>query len=124
MGRSKRRLSSVSSWTPRGTAIRTTSSSSVTTAGEVSSSLKLRVSVLLDSQPDVCVCVSSAIKGVQLECVFPKDPSQASAYDTRRTLRHVIFTAETHNFPTGQNKTQTLCVFSFDTYNPLILNGP
>uniref|UniRef100_H3CZV5 Phosphoribosylformylglycinamidine synthase n=1 Tax=Tetraodon nigroviridis TaxID=99883 RepID=H3CZV5_TETNG len=44
---------------------------------------------------------SSAIKGVELECVYPKDPSQASAYDTRRTLRHVIFTAETHNFPTG-----------------------
>ncbi|TNM87451.1 hypothetical protein fugu_005672 [Takifugu bimaculatus] len=44
---------------------------------------------------------SSAIKGVELECVYPEDPSQASAYKTRRTLRHVIFTAETHNFPTG-----------------------
>lgn len=51
----------------------------------------------------VCVCVSSAIKGVELECVYPVDPSQASAYETRRTLRHVVFTAETHNFPTGQD---------------------
>lgn len=53
----------------------------------------------LDSEG--CVCVSSAIKGVELECVYPEDPSQASAYVTRRSLRHVIFTAETHNFPTG-----------------------
>ncbi|XP_068599770.1 phosphoribosylformylglycinamidine synthase [Brachionichthys hirsutus] len=44
---------------------------------------------------------SSGIKGVELECVYPKDPSQASPYETRRSLRHVIFTAETHNFPTG-----------------------
>uniref|UniRef100_A0A3Q1C0E8 Phosphoribosylformylglycinamidine synthase n=1 Tax=Amphiprion ocellaris TaxID=80972 RepID=A0A3Q1C0E8_AMPOC len=44
---------------------------------------------------------SSGIKGLELECVYPKDPSQASAYETRRSLRHVIFTAETHNFPTG-----------------------
>lgn len=57
------------------------------------------------------MCVSSAIKGVQLECVFPKDPSQASAFDTRRTLRHVIFTAETHNFPTGRDNTNIMFVF-------------
>ncbi|XP_076009311.1 phosphoribosylformylglycinamidine synthase [Genypterus blacodes] len=44
---------------------------------------------------------SSGIKGMELECVYPKDPSQASPYETRRSLRHVIFTAETHNFPTG-----------------------
>ncbi|KAF7661868.1 hypothetical protein LDENG_00251470 [Lucifuga dentata] len=44
---------------------------------------------------------SSGIRGMELECVYPKDPSQASSYETRRSLRHVIFTAETHNFPTG-----------------------
>ncbi|KAM6963023.1 phosphoribosylformylglycinamidine synthase [Aplochiton taeniatus] len=44
---------------------------------------------------------SSGIKGVELECVYPKDTAQASAYETRRSTRHVIFTAETHNFPTG-----------------------
>lgn len=63
------------------------------------------------TQPDVCV--SSAIKGVELECVYPKDPSQASAYDTRRTLRHVIFTAETHNFPTGRDNTNICCLVCF-----------
>uniref|UniRef100_A0A8C6WXJ2 Phosphoribosylformylglycinamidine synthase n=1 Tax=Neogobius melanostomus TaxID=47308 RepID=A0A8C6WXJ2_9GOBI len=44
---------------------------------------------------------SSGIKGMQLDCLYPKDPSQASLYETRKSLRHVIFTAETHNFPTG-----------------------
>uniref|UniRef100_A0A3B4FFI7 Phosphoribosylformylglycinamidine synthase n=1 Tax=Pundamilia nyererei TaxID=303518 RepID=A0A3B4FFI7_9CICH len=44
---------------------------------------------------------SSGIKGMELEFIYPKDPSQASPYETRRSLRHVIFTAETHNFPTG-----------------------
>ncbi|XP_072294418.1 phosphoribosylformylglycinamidine synthase [Eucyclogobius newberryi] len=44
---------------------------------------------------------SSGIKGVELDCLYPKDPSQASLYETRHSLRHVIFTAETHNFPTG-----------------------
>uniref|UniRef100_A0A8C5DK69 Phosphoribosylformylglycinamidine synthase n=1 Tax=Gouania willdenowi TaxID=441366 RepID=A0A8C5DK69_GOUWI len=44
---------------------------------------------------------SSGIEGVELQCVYPKDPTQASVYETRRSLRHVIFTAETHNFPTG-----------------------
>nr|XP_061834267.1 phosphoribosylformylglycinamidine synthase-like [Nerophis lumbriciformis] len=44
---------------------------------------------------------SSGIKGLELEFIYPKDTSQASPYETRRSLRHVIFTAETHNFPTG-----------------------
>ncbi|XP_068174777.1 phosphoribosylformylglycinamidine synthase isoform X2 [Antennarius striatus] len=44
---------------------------------------------------------SSGIKGMELKCLYPKDPSQASPYETRHSLRHVIFTAETHNFPTG-----------------------
>ncbi|XP_062308332.1 phosphoribosylformylglycinamidine synthase [Osmerus eperlanus] len=44
---------------------------------------------------------SSGITGVQVECVYPRDPSEASSYETRGSTRHVIFTAETHNFPTG-----------------------
>ncbi|XP_068449233.1 phosphoribosylformylglycinamidine synthase [Clinocottus analis] len=44
---------------------------------------------------------SSGIRGVELQCVYPADPSRASPYETRSSLRHVIFTAETHNFPTG-----------------------
>ncbi|TRY57096.1 hypothetical protein DNTS_023977 [Danionella cerebrum] len=44
---------------------------------------------------------SSGIKGMELECMYPTNPAQASPYETRQTTRHVIFTAETHNFPTG-----------------------
>ncbi|XP_057696031.1 phosphoribosylformylglycinamidine synthase isoform X2 [Corythoichthys intestinalis] len=44
---------------------------------------------------------SSGIQGMEMECLYPKDTSQASPYETRQSLRHVIFTAETHNFPTG-----------------------
>ncbi|RXN24302.1 phosphoribosylformylglycinamidine synthase [Labeo rohita] len=44
---------------------------------------------------------SSGIKGMDLECMYPTNPAQASLYKTRHATRHVIFTAETHNFPTG-----------------------
>uniref|UniRef100_A0A9R1SI02 Phosphoribosylformylglycinamidine synthase n=2 Tax=Cyprinus carpio TaxID=7962 RepID=A0A9R1SI02_CYPCA len=44
---------------------------------------------------------SSGIKGMELECMYPTNPAQACPYKTRRATRHVIFTAETHNFPTG-----------------------
>ncbi|XP_061095144.1 phosphoribosylformylglycinamidine synthase [Conger conger] len=44
---------------------------------------------------------SSGITGMEVECMYPSDPAQSSSYVTRRTTRHVIFTAETHNFPTG-----------------------
>lgn len=59
----------------------------------------------------VSVCPSvppSGIRGVELECIYPKDPSQASPYETRRSLRHAIFTAETHNFPTGRDAPNTI----------------
>ncbi len=46
-------------------------------------------------------CVCSGIKGMETECMYPTNPAQASPYKTRHATRHVIFTAETHNFPTG-----------------------
>uniref|UniRef100_A0A672KSZ2 Phosphoribosylformylglycinamidine synthase n=1 Tax=Sinocyclocheilus grahami TaxID=75366 RepID=A0A672KSZ2_SINGR len=44
---------------------------------------------------------SSGIKGMEMECMYPTNPAQACPYKTRHATRHVIFTAETHNFPTG-----------------------
>ncbi|KAM8960164.1 phosphoribosylformylglycinamidine synthase [Pelodytes ibericus] len=44
---------------------------------------------------------SSAIQGREVKCLIPTDPSRAGPYILRRSLRHLIFTAETHNFPTG-----------------------
>ncbi|KTG05489.1 hypothetical protein cypCar_00020975 [Cyprinus carpio] len=44
---------------------------------------------------------SSGIKGMELECMYPTNPAQASPYKSQHASRHIIFTAETHNFPTG-----------------------
>lgn len=90
-----------SSWTPSGTATRTTSSSSATTAGGVG-----RRSWGRGPGPACSVkrflSLFSGIRGGELRCIYPADPSEASPYETRRSVRHVIFTAETHNFPTGR----------------------
>ncbi|XP_032136242.1 phosphoribosylformylglycinamidine synthase isoform X2 [Sapajus apella] len=49
---------------------------------------------------------SSAIQGKQVRFLRPEDPTQPSRFRQQQGLRHVVFTAETHNFPTG------VCPFS------------
>ncbi|XP_022451409.1 phosphoribosylformylglycinamidine synthase isoform X1 [Delphinapterus leucas] len=44
---------------------------------------------------------SSAIQGKEVQFLRPEDPSRPSCFRQRQGLRHVVFTAETHNFPTG-----------------------
>ncbi|CAN8032607.1 unnamed protein product [Ixodes persulcatus] len=44
---------------------------------------------------------SSAIQGYELRVLQPKDTTVGSAYTVVDAKRHIIFTAETHNFPTG-----------------------
>ncbi|XP_006824802.1 phosphoribosylformylglycinamidine synthase-like, partial [Saccoglossus kowalevskii] len=44
---------------------------------------------------------SSAIKGFDVKLICPTDPLCSSVFTEKRLLRHIIFTAETHNFPTG-----------------------
>ncbi|XP_069762804.1 phosphoribosylformylglycinamidine synthase isoform X2 [Narcine bancroftii] len=44
---------------------------------------------------------NSAIEGRSVDCLFPSNGSQASNMEVHRITRHIIFTAETHNFPTG-----------------------
>ncbi|KAM9609504.1 phosphoribosylformylglycinamidine synthase isoform 5-T5 [Morphnus guianensis] len=44
---------------------------------------------------------SSAIRGVPVTALWPRDPAEPSPFEKRTTIRHVIFTAETHNFPTA-----------------------
>ncbi|KAB0401761.1 hypothetical protein E2I00_019974, partial [Balaenoptera physalus] len=46
-------------------------------------------------------CVHSAIQGKEVRFLRPEDPSRPSCFRQRQGLRHVVFTAETHNFPTG-----------------------
>lgn len=46
---------------------------------------------------------SSAIKGFKdLNCLVASDPTQASVVGLEKHNRHIIFTAETHNMPTGK----------------------
>ncbi|XP_049268767.1 phosphoribosylformylglycinamidine synthase-like [Rhipicephalus sanguineus] len=44
---------------------------------------------------------SSAIRGYQVRALQPKDTTTGSAFKVCNAQRHIIFTAETHNFPTG-----------------------
>ncbi|XP_063791223.1 phosphoribosylformylglycinamidine synthase isoform X2 [Pseudophryne corroboree] len=44
---------------------------------------------------------SSAIQGKEVTSLIPADPSCAGPYHLKSSTRHLIFTAETHNFPTG-----------------------
>ena len=44
---------------------------------------------------------SSAIKGRELTAIIPQIPGKASPLHPAKVQYHIIFTAETHNFPTG-----------------------
>lgn len=44
---------------------------------------------------------SSAIKGRAVCSLWPRDPSRSSPFEKKTSTRHVVFTAETHNFPTA-----------------------
>ncbi|MDP2650470.1 MAG: phosphoribosylformylglycinamidine synthase, partial [bacterium] len=44
---------------------------------------------------------SSVIKGFSVPTVFPKAAKKANAYSKNEALYDILFTAETHNFPTG-----------------------
>ena len=44
---------------------------------------------------------SSAIKGYEIATLIPKDPALPSAFKESRRIHNIIFTAETHNFPSG-----------------------
>jgi phosphoribosylformylglycinamidine synthase len=44
---------------------------------------------------------SSAIKGYQITTIIPEFPGRVSRFKKETPTYHIIFTAETHNFPTG-----------------------
>ena len=43
----------------------------------------------------------SAIRGSSVPSLLPADPTQPSALRQLSSTQHVLLTAETHNFPTG-----------------------
>ena len=47
----------------------------------------------------------SAITGYQVPLLLPQDCTQAAKFQLKPDCtRHIIFTAETHNFPTGKSE--------------------
>ena len=49
--------------------------------------------------------VYSAITGNQVPVLLPQDCTQAAKFKLKQDCtRHIIFTAETHNFPTGKSE--------------------
>uniref|UniRef100_A0A915KCY2 Phosphoribosylformylglycinamidine synthase n=1 Tax=Romanomermis culicivorax TaxID=13658 RepID=A0A915KCY2_ROMCU len=44
---------------------------------------------------------SSAIRGSKIPVFKPSDPSECSPFLKEDSIRHITYTAETHNFPTG-----------------------
>ena len=44
---------------------------------------------------------SSAIRGYRINTIMPENPGQPSRFVEKQPLYHIIFTAETHNFPSG-----------------------
>ena len=44
---------------------------------------------------------SSAIRGHEILAIIPEHPGECSSFKERKLTYHIIFTAETHNFPSG-----------------------
>ncbi|XP_064609891.1 phosphoribosylformylglycinamidine synthase-like isoform X2 [Liolophura sinensis] len=44
---------------------------------------------------------SSCIKGYEVKCLSSENPCKAAPFCVKDEARHIVFTAETHNFPTG-----------------------
>jgi phosphoribosylformylglycinamidine synthase len=44
---------------------------------------------------------SSAIRGYEIDTIVPENPGTVSGFRKSRLAYHIIFTAETHNFPSG-----------------------
>jgi phosphoribosylformylglycinamidine synthase len=59
----------------------------------------------LDANPGNSVIAfndnSSAIRGYEIWTLVPDKPGQVSKFKKEKLIYHILFTAETHNFPTG-----------------------
>ena len=82
-------LSCNNSEIPSLTQIGTISSPSLTTAG------------ILIVSPPLLMRALSAIRGRRIPCLQPHHPFEWSEYTLEEKHRHIVYTAETHNFPTA-----------------------
>ena len=44
----------------------------------------------------------SGIDGFEVHTLLPSQPDEMSCFQSELVKKHIIFTAETHNFPTGK----------------------
>jgi phosphoribosylformylglycinamidine synthase len=72
---------------------------------EISESLMEIVRQPLEANPANSVIAfkdnSSAIRGYRIRTILPENPGRLSRFKEAGTTYHLIFTAETHNFPSG-----------------------
>jgi phosphoribosylformylglycinamidine synthase len=72
---------------------------------EISENLMDIIQQTLTSNPNNSVIAfkdnSSAIRGYEIETIVPARPGTVSGFRKSRLAYHIIFTAETHNFPSG-----------------------
>ncbi len=72
---------------------------------EIPEALLQMIKSPLDSNPSNSVIAfkdnSSAIKGYAISTIIPKYPGTTSPFNIQDCTYHLIFTAETHNFPSG-----------------------
>ena len=72
---------------------------------EMSANLMEIIRQTLDRNPNNSVIAfkdnSSAIRGYNIETIVPENPAMASKFRKDKRGYHIIFTAETHNFPSG-----------------------
>jgi phosphoribosylformylglycinamidine synthase len=72
---------------------------------EMGETLMEVVKSTLTANPDMSVIAfkdnSSAVQGRRIETLFPQTPGMPAPFIRHNALYHIIFTAETHNFPTG-----------------------
>lgn len=63
------------------------------------------VQATLEANPDNSVIAfkdnSSGIKGRDIKTILPTQPGEPAAFSMQDNHYHILFTAETHNFPTG-----------------------
>jgi phosphoribosylformylglycinamidine synthase len=72
---------------------------------EMPESLMSIIRRTLDEHPNNSVIAfndnSSAIRGYEIQSIMPVNPGRPSRFARARVNYHIIFTAETHNFPSG-----------------------
>ena len=72
---------------------------------EIPENLMEIIKETLDRNPNNSVIAfkdnSSAIRGYTVQTIMPEKPGRPSGFRKTEVAYHIIFTAETHNFPSG-----------------------